>query len=311
MYFLGIDGGGTKTSFLLCDERGKKLGNYTTSTCHYYTIGHSGVTKIMKAGADKLLKGIDRTKVFACVGTTGFGDIQKYDQLIVNAIKKGLGVSTVVYSDTANALAGALGLKDGINIIAGTGSVAVGLKDNNYAKSGGWHHLFLGDEGSAYWLACALIKEFTYQSDGRHEKTILYSYLYNYYNMKNDDDILKLILYDYQEDRAKIAAMAKHLPILAEKNDKYAKEIYHNAVDEYMNLILAVKKQLNFDKVNCSYTGGVFKSIQLFKDEFTQKLQNHNVTLIKPILTPLEGSILLAMKDHLEINAEIINNLKK
>lgn len=61
-----------------------------------------------------------------------------------------------------NALAGSLLGKQGIHVIAGTGSIGLGFdKDSYYVRSGGWHHLFGGDEGSGYWIGCQLIRHFT------------------------------------------------------------------------------------------------------------------------------------------------------
>lgn len=43
--------------------------------------------------------------------------------------------------------------KTGNHVIAGTGSIGLGFdKDSYYVRSGGWHHLFGGDEGSGYWI---------------------------------------------------------------------------------------------------------------------------------------------------------------
>ena len=68
--------------------------------------------------------------------------------------------------------------KQGIHVIAGTGSIGLGFdKDSYYVRSGGWHHLFGGDEGSGYWIGCQLIRHFTMQADGREEKTMMFDYI--------------------------------------------------------------------------------------------------------------------------------------
>lgn len=48
--------------------------------------------------------------------------------------------------------AGSLACADGINLIAGTGSMGYGQRLGNGARADGWGDL-LGDEGSAYWIA--------------------------------------------------------------------------------------------------------------------------------------------------------------
>ena len=49
--------------------------------------------------------------------------------------------------------AGSLLCRDGISIVAGTGSICYGERGGATARSGGWGELF-SDEGSAYWIAC-------------------------------------------------------------------------------------------------------------------------------------------------------------
>lgn len=68
---------------------------------------------------------------------------------------------------------GALDGENGIVIIAGTGSIALALKDNIVTRCGGWGSQ-LGDEGSAYWIAKKMLSIFCQEVDGRLEKTKLY-----------------------------------------------------------------------------------------------------------------------------------------
>jgi glucosamine kinase len=58
--------------------------------------------------------------------------------------------SVVIVSDAMLVLPAA-GLDDGIAVICGTGSVAVGSWQGRTVQAGGWGYL-LGDEGSGYWI---------------------------------------------------------------------------------------------------------------------------------------------------------------
>ena len=72
---------------------------------------------------------------------------------------------------------GSLALKPGINIVAGTGSIAFGKsRENVSARSGGWS-TFFGDEGSCYWLGRRTMELFTKQADGRVKEGELYHIL--------------------------------------------------------------------------------------------------------------------------------------
>ncbi|MEG2640639.1 MAG: BadF/BadG/BcrA/BcrD ATPase family protein [Bacilli bacterium] len=313
-YYLGVDGGGTKTKFLLCDSTGKTLAESTQPTCHYLQCGLEGVTKVMKDGLTECLKisNVEISKIF--VSCAGYGDIENDNLKIKNAVSMAFpDITFRVGNDTENALAGALAGKIGINIIAGTGSIALGIDSTGKTyRSGGWHHIFGGDEGSAYWIACHLILEFTRQSDGRDEKTFLYHYLKEKLNIKDDSDILQICVNDWNFDRTKVAALAALAYPMAKNNDPHAIRIYKAAAKELSEIILAVKQNLIYNKtVLVSYTGGVFKSEKFILNPLKNYLKNNSIKIVEPLLQPDQGSVILAMQmDNLKIDDKIIHNLQ-
>ena len=54
-YFLGIDGGGTKTAYLLIDENGECLAEEKTGGCSYKEIGIEKTAEILKLGASECI----------------------------------------------------------------------------------------------------------------------------------------------------------------------------------------------------------------------------------------------------------------
>lgn len=64
----------------------------------------------------------------------------------------------VVVVDDVSLVLPAAGLTDGIAVISGTGSIAVGAWRGGTALAGGWGYL-LGDEGSGYWIVRSAIRE--------------------------------------------------------------------------------------------------------------------------------------------------------
>jgi N-acetylglucosamine kinase-like BadF-type ATPase len=63
---------------------------------------------------------------------------------------------TVIVKD-AMLILPAAGLDEGVALICGTGSVAIGTYQGHEMQSGGWGHL-LGDEGSGYWMVRAALR---------------------------------------------------------------------------------------------------------------------------------------------------------
>lgn len=318
--YLGVDGGGTKTKFILCEEHGKLLAQSIQPTCHYLQCGLAGVTKVMKDGVAECLHHADcqQEQISAAfIACAGYGDIAKDDPLIEEAVKQAsFSFPYRIGNDMENALAGSLGGCAGINIIAGTGSIALGKNEQGeQLRCGGWHHSFGGDEGSAFWIACQLIRHFTRQSDGREAKTALYDMLKETYEFKEDSDILDQCVVEWNFDRTKIAAMSRLITPLAQQHDPIAIQILKDAAQELADIILAIARKLPFEttRIPVSYSGGVFQSGEYLLNPLKQALaQDPHLHLQAPLLTPDAGCIILAMQqDHCSITQEILTNLKE
>lgn len=317
-YFLGIDGGGTKTKFTLCNEQGTIVSSSIQPTCHYLQCGLEGVTMVFHAGLAQCLfdAQINKEQIqYAFAACAGYGDILDDNQKIEQAVSLALSpIQVQVGNDTENALAGSLAGANGIHIIAGTGSIGIGINEQNQSmRSGGWHHAFNGDEGSAFWLATNLLRLFTRQSDYRDERTLLYFYLKEQMQWEQDSDMLKTCVIEWDFDRTKIASLAIHVFELAKADDIHAIALYEQAAQELGDIIEAIYHKLKMKAGTLvSYSGGVFESGSFLQNPLEARLQHLNVNLIKPILDPDCGSILLAMKlAHHPINDSIINQLRQ
>lgn len=315
--YLSIDGGGTKTAFLLCDENGKQLASCILGPANYLVNSLDGVISTFKEGVKQVcetaqIEEKDITSAFIAIA--GFKDIPEDVPYVTHKVKEAFPLfECLIGNDTENALAGGLLGESGIHIIAGTGSIGLGLDLNGeYIRCGGWHHLFGGDEGSGYWIGAHLIQIFTKQADGRLPKTLLFSYLMDKYQLGCPENILKLVINEWQGSRDKIASMSKDAAYLASQNDYYACEIFAFAGKELANIVKAIYKQGSFsNKIKISYSGGVFKSKQYLLETFEKELNEIEFELIEPILEPVSGGIVLAMKmDNINIHDEITFNLK-
>lgn len=317
-YYLGVDGGGTKTKFIICDEHGMLKAQSIQPTCHYLQCGFDGVSRVMKAGLHECLEiSALHTKdiISAFIACAGYRDIEKDSPFIEEAVRKAYPtIPHVIGNDMENALAGSLAGACGINVIAGTGSIGLGINEKHeMMKSGGWHHIFGGDEGSAYWIACQLIQHFTKQSDGREPKTILYDTVKEEYQFQDDSDILDTCVVKWGFDRTRIAAMSKSVYTLAKQGDLIAIEIFEKAAKELADIYLAIYRHLPFTSecVPVSYSGGVFKSGDFVLNPLKEYLScEPKLKLVHPVLSPDAGSIILAMQHYgVDISEEIIQNL--
>lgn len=315
-HYLGIDSGGTKTKFILVTELGETIAESTQSASHYLQVGFNGLKQVMENGLNDCLAQSHTARsdihhIFASVA--GYGDIEKDNVLIEEIINDVFyPIPFNVGNDIENAYAGALGSQAGIVVIAGTGSIGLGVDECNHSfRCGGWHHAFGGDEGSAFWIGCKLIQAFTLQSDGRSAQTLLYSYLKAKYEFTSDSDILQMVIVDWDFNRTKVANLAQDVFELASLSDPVALKIYVEAAYELSRIIIAIKSKLNFkDDVIASYQGGVFKSSNFITEPLKNYLDPHHIQLKNPLFGPDVGSALLALKyGNVEITEAVLTKL--
>lgn len=304
MYYIGIDGGGSTTDLFLVNNKGELLNKQILPASNYLVNGFEETKRILNNGVISAIRevGIEFSDIKSMfIAIAGYGDIKSDEERLNIEVKELFnGIDVKIGNDTMNALEGSLAGESGINIIAGTGSIGLGRDDNyNYFRSGGWHHIFGGDEGSGYWLATNLLRHFSRQSDKREEKTFLYDYLKEKYNWKDDSQMLDMILNNFNEDRSKIAGLAPDVSYCASFGDEICIQILKDAARELADIIIAIYNKLEFKStVKVSYSGGVFKSGKYILEPLKENLKCYDIELVEPILSPGAGAVILAMKNY-------------
>jgi len=146
--FLGIDGGGSKTTFLLEDSKGKELARTETGPSNWLSASSDEVRESLAAGIARLPSVPD----VACGGFAGAGrpaGIAFYRGCLESLLPQ---TRVLVESDAFISYIGAIGIQPGVLLIAGTGAIAIARKnDGTMIRVGGWGPVF-GDEGGGYWI---------------------------------------------------------------------------------------------------------------------------------------------------------------
>ena len=300
--FLGVDGGGTKTQFVLIDGDGKLLASHTGPSSYHLEVGLDGVRRVLADGLAALFgqTGIDGSAI-----THGFFGIPAHGedseaQVQLDAMPEPL-LGHRRYrcgNDMVCAWAGSLGGNDGINIVAGTGSIGYGERQGRSARAGGWGEVF-GDEGSAYWIAVQGLNAFTRMSDGRQPKGPLYATFREAFGLNADLDLCAKVM--NAPDRGRIAAMSQLVTRAAHDGDVAAIQIFDDAARELAAIVEAVRQALGFDpgrSVAVSYSGGVFNAESLILKPFDRHLDGQAGTyhLQAPLVTPSFGAAIYAAK---------------
>lgn len=304
--FLGVDGGGTKTEFCLLDGHGAVASTFTTTGCSYLAVGFDEVERLLEAGVRQVCAaagvGVDAID-YAFFGLPCYGESSR-DQARLDAAPSGV-LPRQRYqcdNDMVCGWAGSLGAADGINVIAGTGSMTYGEHAGHKARCGGWGELF-GDEGSAYWIAIQGLSCFSKMSDGRRAKGGLHERLRLRLGLARDLDLVDLVLSQWRGERAKIASLSHVVMDAAVAGDGDALAIIERAGAELARLVAATRQQLAFaesEAVAVSYSGGMFDSGPVFMDAFQRAVAGlrGEYSLRRPLFSPALGAALYAAKLH-------------
>jgi glucosamine kinase len=144
---IGLDIGGSKTQGLRSED-GVVVAEALSGSANIASVGAVEAGRQLDIVLDQL--GVEDVAV-VCAGAAGV-ETPAGAQTLTNLIAERVPGARIRVVHDSELILAAAGVRDGIAVISGTGSVAWGRNDQNTARAGGWGYL-LGDEGSGYWVA--------------------------------------------------------------------------------------------------------------------------------------------------------------
>jgi len=306
-YFLGMDGGGTRTAAALADERGRVLAQAEAGPSNPHKVGFEAAQRELLRAARRAIRQArlkPRALDAVCVGLAGSDRPPVHRRLLAWLRKSIPARFHLLTSDAAIALEAALGDSPGIIVISGTGSIAYGRDENGRAlRSGGWGNLF-DDAGSGYDLGRKAIASALRAFDGRGPRTRLDAKLCSALGLRDVSEVLFRPLAPRE-----IAALFPLALEAAREGDCVARELCEEAGHELSELALALVKRFGWGDraVLVACAGGVFRASLRIRRSFARHLRStapraRVVLLRKP---PVEGALALARgmaSDRLEIH---------
>lgn len=170
-WFLGIDGGGTKTDFQLADRGGTILRSECLGACSPTALGLPAALSVLETGIRRICTGLSPGQVSVYAGIAGGGVAE--NRTAIAEFLGGFGFArTGNGSDAQNIIAAGLHGRDGVAAVLGTGSVAFSVRGGTLRQVGGYGHLF-GDCAGGYELGRACIMAAAAERDGSGPKTLL------------------------------------------------------------------------------------------------------------------------------------------
>ena len=189
---------------------------------------------------------------------------------------------------------GALDGKEGIILIAGTGSVCYGKnRDGSTAMAGGWGHL-IGDAGSGYGIGRDALSAVARMYDGYGQPTILRDLLAQELKLDTAERIVSCV---YSNDKSAVAALSPIVDKAYSTGDAVATQIIRSNAEALAQLVKAVASRLNFNSCNVALLGGLLENETALKAEFIDLLHSStDLHCVSPLHSAAEGAVLEALR---------------
>ena len=302
-FFLGVDGGGTKTHFVCIDGRGHVVAESVGGTTYHLQVGLAAALRVLQEGVVAVcgtLANPPDVLQHVFFGLPGYGEDVAIDPQLHVACGEILGHGRYACgNDMVCGWAGSLGCADGINLVAGTGSIGYGERRGRAARIGGWGEVF-GDEGSAYWIAIQGLNAFSRMSDGRLPRGPLYHHLRAALILQDDIDLCALVMGEPGLARDDIAALARIVSRAAQDGDDAASVILARAAQELAGMAIGLRKRLGFtadEMADLSWSGGVLTGESGILQIFCRLVgEAGGFSMVEPRHSPGYGAALYARR---------------
>jgi glucosamine kinase len=309
-YYLGVDGGGTKTTCAVGDES-RLLATATAGPSNIVRVGEAQARESLQQSVRQACAaaGITPAQVSrTCVGGSGAAR-PELAEIVRRSLTEILPTPIDVFGDMQIALEAAFDTGPGVIVNAGTGSFAYGRDQQGAAvRAGGWGFA-IGDEGSAHWIGRAAVSAVLRAADPRSadprdttpdidapQHSSLSAALFKAWGVTSLTDLARAANSIPPPDFAAL------FPAVAASSDPLASQVLRNAGRELADVAAVVIRRL-FTKdhtasVPVAMTGGVFRHAPLVRQVFYNELRilDARAELNPQVVDPVEGALRMARR---------------
>jgi len=302
-YLLAIDGGGSKTHALCCDEQGHELGEglagATSLTATEIGAASFNLQEVIRQATqnlppqwriEKMVMGLAGIDTQAEIDNAAAVFKQSLQYLPIGSVQLVNDILVALESGTNN--------PNAVALIAGTGSNCYGrTEEGQEAKTGGMDFL-LTDEGSGYAIGRAVLRAAVKSFDGRGPKTILENAVVEHFHLQSINE-LKTVVYHPLLNKTEVGELSKMCTPAVEQGDIVSVAIFDKAVEDLYIMVRVVLEKLDLlcKNTDCVLVGGMTK-IPYIQDHLKAKLGELCPQLVIqiPEKPPVYGALKLAMR---------------
>ena len=263
---LGVEGGGTKTAWILVERSGDELnildqGKLLSSNFRLATPDR------LRAIFSELPKQIDRAGVFLA----GCGTAEDRHSLSNLCAEIWPGAKILTGSDRDSGLAAALGHGDGIVVNAGSGSSVTGRRGDRIENAGGWGHI-LGDTGGGYFISIRALRLILREYDLHRGEVQLTAKILHARSLNNLDELVR---WAQTADKMEIATLAPVVFEAAASGDVRVTEIIEEGALVLCEYTEAVASRLHLLAPKVMLLGGLFHRDSIYTHAFRRRLKKN------------------------------------
>lgn len=265
-FLLGIEGGGTRTTALLADARGREI--------QRAIFGPGNVRLLDDRTLRRLLRQI--SKQFESPDAIGLGlagarHAKDRARVQAEVAKVWKATPCRVTHDLEIALAGFNAKETAVLVLSGTGSCCFGkAAEGRTAKMGGWGHI-LGDKGSGFEIGLRALKAVVFYFDRDATWSRLGERLLTATGTNEPDDLIDWVA---AADKHAVAALAPEVFASAKKRDRIARDILEGAAGMLAKDAVNCARKLASKKnpVHFVLAGGVLRGQPAFARKVRQAI---------------------------------------
>lgn len=302
---VGVDGGGTKTEAWLAriNPAGtpEVIGRGLAGSSNPRAVGTELALANLADAVDgaRADAGLPQASVrLAVLAMSGAGHATVREQIGAWALARGMAEEIRFEHDAEPVLAEGTPAGQGIALIVGTGSAAIGA-DVHGTKHvvGGWGYHY-GDEGSAYWIGREALVAVARAADGRSGPTTLVDALTTNLGVADGRAILGAL-----EQTGNVRGAMARLAVEAERaacaGDATALAIVKRGADELATMTATLAARLEMgSRFPLALAGGVICGSELMRNELAAALAARGLQP-EPVMTvpnPVAGCLKLAQR---------------
>ena len=295
-YLLAVDGGGSSSEFLIANEAGDELLRFCVGSTSMKSVGAKTAAANIVNGVRQLLayletQGDEDAEVYGLWGLTGCdsnSDQQEYESMLVRA---GLDLAYHrVVNDSLLALRACVPAGPGIVLIAGTGSICVGVgASGEMVRLGGWGYQ-VSDLGSGTWVGSQLLGEALLYDDGCRENDPVFESVYQFAGCRKGELGAAAALLSGANQFAAFARL-----VLDSPDSPTCIRIMNQAADYLAGYVRATAERLYCGEAwyPVVLAGGLFRS-DAFADAVSERL-DHRARVVRLDVSPVQGGINLLL----------------